>query len=152
MVVAVEMETAGDVDEARTMLTSRSASWPQRSTCSTKKLPSMSLKSGSNPVFSSRITSLMHGGGVMGLRSLSPKPHIRARTGCCSTTSVYVYFPSDPLKDKRRPSCCCCGCRAVAAPPYWGGGGCTLCATDGKPWDDAEVANSGGRGVVGKAR
>lgn len=26
----------------------------------------------------------------MGLRSLSPNPHIRARFGCCSTTSLYV--------------------------------------------------------------
>jgi AP-3 complex subunit delta-1 len=46
-----------------------------------------SSKSTSSPVLMSIMTSLTHGGGVMGLRSLSPKPHIRARCGCCSTLS-----------------------------------------------------------------
>lgn len=36
----------------------------------------------------------------MGLRSLSPNPHIRARFGCCSTTSLYVDVP---LADRLHP-------------------------------------------------
>jgi hypothetical protein len=40
------------------------------------------------PVATSVTTSLTQGGGVMGRRSLSPKPHILARFGCCSTTNL----------------------------------------------------------------
>jgi len=40
------------------------------------------------PVFLSMTISLTQGGGVIGRRSLSPKPHIRARCGCCTTTNL----------------------------------------------------------------
>jgi hypothetical protein len=68
------------------------------------------LQSISLPVFASFTMSLTHGGGVMGRRSypgvsrdhtagepeaksevkrtLSPKPHIRARCGCCTTSRL----------------------------------------------------------------
>ncbi len=78
VVVAVEMLADGEaVFEARTILASRSALSFHRSTCSTKKLPLTLSASTSFPCISwmSRRTQ---GGGVIGLRSLSPKPHIRA--------------------------------------------------------------------------
>lgn len=73
----------------RTRLTARVPSSCHKSTMSTMKVLSTLLTSISCPVISSNVSSRMQGGGVIGLRSLSPKPHIRARMGCCSNTRLY---------------------------------------------------------------
>lgn len=77
VVVAVLMLVVGVELDARTILTSRSAESDHRSTCNTKKEPSMESISTGLPARSVR-SSRMHGGGVMGRRSLSPNPHMRA--------------------------------------------------------------------------
>lgn len=98
--VALLMLTAGLLLLARTTLASRSAVSAQRSTWSTKKAESdwISLISISWPVAMLVITSRMQGGGVIGRLSLSPKPHIRARCGCWTTSSEYRN-PSRSLLD-----------------------------------------------------
>lgn len=124
VVVAVLMLTAGDVDEARTMLTSRCASLSHKSTWRTKKTPSTVVESIGFPVCTSSMMRRMQGGGVMGLRSLSPKPHIRARCGCCSTLSVNLYLSLQPLRESstgrgaggawRACAICCIMCGGAA--------------------------------------
>ena len=58
-----------------------------RSTVRTKKDVSIWSASSSLPVEMSTMTRRTQGGGVMGRRSLSPKPHMRARWGDWATTS-----------------------------------------------------------------
>lgn len=96
--MAVLMLTAGEVEELRTMLTSLCACSSQRSQERTKYSPGTSDGGTTSPA---RLVmmSLMQGGGVMGRRSLSPKPHMRARAGCCSMESSKWYVPLVLLKD-----------------------------------------------------
>lgn len=76
--VEAEIDTAGEEFECLTRLTSVCALSSQRSTIRTKYEGSISAGSTSRPVAASVMMRRMHGGGVMGLRSLSPKPHMRA--------------------------------------------------------------------------
>lgn len=100
VVVAELILTAGELLEARTTLASRSALSAHKSHWSRKKegSDSMSPTGTSRPLSMSVMTRRTQGGGVMGLRSLSPKPHIRARCGCCTTSSEYLYGPLSVLE------------------------------------------------------
>lgn len=98
--VALLILTAGELLEARTTLASRSALSAHKSHCNRKNDGSESISptGTSRPVSMSTMTSRTQGGGVMGLRSLSPKPHIRARCGCWTTSNEYRYGPLSELE------------------------------------------------------
>lgn len=61
------------------------------------------------PVRTSVTTSRIQGGGVIGLLSLSPNPHMRALFGCCTTTRVNFLLPStrEMLGGAGADDCCC---------------------------------------------
>src|SRR5277367_2235862 len=76
------VEIDGEADECFTRFASLVQWRSQRSTVRTKKERSNLLISTSLFVAASLMMSLIQGGGEIGRRSLSPKPHARARMGC----------------------------------------------------------------------
>jgi hypothetical protein len=98
----------GTVVEERTRFNSLVPSGDQRSTVKTNRPCSISLTSHSLPVLISVTISLTHGGGVIGRRSLSPKPHIRARWGCWMTLNSYLLPFSSLITDGGSGATGCC--------------------------------------------